>query len=385
MTADVFDAPVSGASAGPKEPHREDDRCPGVMRLHEAADGRLARIRIPGGRLTATQLTAVAGLAERHGNGAVDLTSRANVQVRGLPASAGDAIASVLVPAGLLPARSHERVRNVLASPLAGRDPRATVDGEQLTRALDAAICAAPRLSGLSGRFQFAVEDGAGAVDLAVADVALVARARGRVELSVGGRRTGLAADPAGAPALAVRAAEAFLDAAAAASGRAWRVADIGAERVLELLPGALPGRAHPARAGRFPLGAADQHDGGVSLTALVPLGRLGPEQLRGLAALGSECRVSPWSTVTVIDARESAVAELAALGLVLDPGSGWQGLTACVGTDGCARAGFDVRAMAVRRAAERRPGDPREHWSACPRQCGRRPGAIAMPAEVRR
>lgn len=385
VNADVFVAPVSGACAGPQESSGAYDRCPGAMRLHKAADGWLARIRIPGGRLTAAQLPVIADLAERHGNGAVELTSRANVQVRGLAASASDAIARALVPAGLLPAPSHERVRNVLASPLAGRDPLAVIDGERLTVALDGAICAAPRLTALSGRFQFAVEDGAGHVDLATSDVALVARGHGRVGLCIGGRRTGLEAAAGDAPALAIAAAEAFVDVAAGTSGRTWRIADVGAERVIERLPGALPGPfIATAAAAPPPLGAVGQRGGGQAVTALVPLGRLRPAQLRGLATLGSECRVSPWSTVTVLDACRGSAEQLEALGLVLDPDSGWQGLTACVGSDGCARAGFDVRAMAARRVAERGPGDPREHWSACPRQCGRRPGAIAMPAQVR-
>ena len=39
---------------------RDDDACPGALETHRAADGELARIRLPGGVITAAQLEAVA-------------------------------------------------------------------------------------------------------------------------------------------------------------------------------------------------------------------------------------------------------------------------------------------------------------------------------------
>lgn len=72
------------------------DACPGALRLHEAADGHLARVRIPGGLLQASQATALARAAEDLGDAHLDLTSRGNVQLRALPADAGQELAARL-------------------------------------------------------------------------------------------------------------------------------------------------------------------------------------------------------------------------------------------------------------------------------------------------
>lgn len=140
-----------------------------MLRLAEAADGFLARVRLPGGLISADQLTALARLADELGDGRVTLTSRGNVQLRGLAAAAADALTSELTRAGLLPSLTHDRVRNVLASPLAGLDggPGLT----EIVRGLDAALCARPRLAELPGRFLFAIDDGRGDVAALGADV----------------------------------------------------------------------------------------------------------------------------------------------------------------------------------------------------------------------
>jgi sulfite reductase beta subunit-like hemoprotein len=344
------------------------DRCPGSLALHEAEDGWLARVRVPGGRLRAGQLSAL-GRAAALGNGLVDLTSRANVQLRGLPSEAGDELADLLWRGGLLPSPAHDRLRNVLASPVAGRHPSAVTSTDSVVEEIDALLCADPALASLPGRFLFAVDDGSGLALDQPADVTLVARGAGEFELGLGGWAAGV-----GDARDAVAAASAFLS---LAGGRAWRVWELpdGPAAVARRLGRTLAGRlAAPAFAPLVP-GTLPQRDGLGAVTALAPLGRLDGDVL---AAIGRELRIATSRTVTLVDVRPAEVADvegrLAALGLVLESDSGWVGLTACAGLGRCPKARFDVRAAAAIRAGARGPESPAEHWAACGRRCGERP-----------
>jgi precorrin-3B synthase len=362
-------------------PRPAADRCPGAVDLHEAADGALARVRLPGGRLRAAQLRALAR-AVGLGNGLADLTSRANVQVRGLPAGAGGELARLLSDAGLLPSAAHDRARNVLASPVAGRHPRAVVETDAVVAEIDRRLCADAALAALPGRFLFAVDDGTGLALDHAADVALVAGPDATFALVLAGRATTARLDASAAAVAAVAAARAFLAERDAHAGRAWRVAELddGAAAIAGRLGVGLAAGPQ-VRGGVAPLapGLLVQRDGRVALTALVPLGRLDAVVLRGLAEIAGEVRVSTARTVTVPDVAPGRAAALQAalerLGLVSSDGSGWAGLTACAGMGACARARADVRAAAARRAAVRDPRAGAEHWAACERRCGERPG----------
>ncbi|MGH2946037.1 MAG: hypothetical protein ACRDPC_07230, partial [Solirubrobacteraceae bacterium] len=204
------------------------DRCPGSLALHEAQDGWLARVRVPGGRLGADQLRALADAAAL-GNGLVDLTSRANLQFRGLPADAGDALAALLRAAGLLPSPEYDRARNVIASPVAGRHPRSRAGTDAVVAAIDRGLCNDPALARLPGRFLFVVDDGAGLALDQPADVALVARDAESYLLVLGGHLVAEPVPGADAATAVVAAAAAFLEERAATDERAWRISELDA------------------------------------------------------------------------------------------------------------------------------------------------------------
>ena len=96
------------------------DRCPGVLRPHLAQDGAVVRIRFPGGQTTGAALGRLSGIAQQFGSGDLQLTSRASVQLRGLPDPVPAALIAAVREAGFLPSETHERVRNIIASPLSG-------------------------------------------------------------------------------------------------------------------------------------------------------------------------------------------------------------------------------------------------------------------------
>jgi len=368
---------------------QNDDRCPGVLRLHPAQDGGLARIRLPGGQLTARGADALAGAAGL-GNGIIELTARANVQVRGLAAEAAAPLAALLERAGLLPSPAHDRVRNIAAGPLGGRHPAAVAEVDGVVAALDRGLCADPALAALPGRFLFAVDDGSGLASRAGADVALVAEGPDHFCLVLAGRPTTIAVPAAGAAGCALAAARAFLSLRGddEGGGRGWRVRELdeGPARVARALGGS-PAPSAPGRGAAIhgatpapPLpGRCGQRDGTVALTALAPMGRIDAPGAVGLAALardtGGALRVSVRRTITLVDVQPAdapaALAQLARLGLVTEAGSGWEGLSTCAGLDACARARVDVRAAATSRAGVRSPAAPPEHWSACERRCG--------------
>ncbi|MEV4372978.1 precorrin-3B synthase [Nonomuraea sp. NPDC049637] len=403
-----------GESSGRTRP----DACPGALQVHEAADGPLARVRLPGGAVSAAQLRVLAGCAAELGAGVIELTSRANVQVRGLRSP--EVFAGRIAAAGLLPSPAHERVRNILASPLSGRGPDGLLDVQAMADALDRALCARPRLAALPGRFLFALDDGTRDVAGLGADVTYAATGR----LLLAGADTGLTVAPDAAVPLMIDAAEAFLDELSPDGPRAWRIRDLpdGTAAIATRLRDGRPARTNapnaldapeapqaphtadapqaadaanappsPAPARRPSAGRIAQRDGRVAIEALVPLGRLTSAQAGALADLGRPVRLTPWRTVVLPDLSPGSPGSsgspgspgspgeadrieraLAAAGLVTDPDSPWAGVTACTGRPGCAKALADVRADARQwvRSLGRAPATP-VHWAGCERRCG--------------
>ncbi|MFD3331472.1 cobalamin biosynthesis protein CobG [Streptomyces sp. NPDC058700] len=401
MLAAMPPTPATTPDPGEARIRDRGDACPGALRLHPAEDGRLARLRLPAGLLTAHQVTTLATAAETLGDGRISITSRGNAELRGLADDCGTALAALLADAGLLPSPTHERVRNIVASPTAGLDGLGYAEVQLWARGLDAALCAEPRAASLSGRFLFVLDDGRGDVAPLGGDVSLVADEDGSVLLHLGPQVFRLAAADAVRAALA--AALAFLDAAEAAGNGAWRPRELPDAHVPDwaraLAAAGIAAEPVPVPAPPLPVSRPPAPGvlGADALYVLAPLGRLTAAQLRALLP-ADEVRLTPWRgavvvgptgpaeagptgaaeagptrpaeaarTGSAVDGPADRLARLAAYGLITrsdDPGAG---VTVCTGRHGCAKSLADVRADARAVPA----GPVPVHFSGCARGCG--------------
>jgi len=365
---------------------RDQDACPGALQVHQAADGALARVRLPGGMISAQQLEALALAATRWASPAMELTSRGNIQIRAVTDTA--AVADALAAAGLLPSDSHERVRNIVASPLSGRVGCAA-DIRGLVTELDHAIQAQPALAGLPGRFLFGLDDGRGDVS-ALAPDAGIHIVDDSAALLLAGSDTGVRLSIPEAVGSLVTVATRF----AAGRGTCWRISEL--DDTEQLLTGfavtAQPGATWPP-VSRPPVGWIEQNDGRVALGAAVPLGVLNARVAEYLAAINAPMVVTPWRSVLVFDLDEEvadvSLRVLAPMGLVFDETSPWLSVSACTGSPGCEHSAADVRSDAAAAVVEcRRPsgsGDEpatgHRHFVGCERACGSPPAGHVLVA----
>lgn len=344
------------------------DMCPGVFATHDAVDGALARVRLPGGAVSSAQLKVLAGCAEDLGDGAVHLTSRANVQLRGLDRDM-PGLVSRLSAAGLLPSPAHERVRNILASPQSGLSG-GLADVRDLAARVDTELCARPELTALPGRFLFALDDGRGDISGEGADVCWRAVGPGTGALLLDGADSGLRVGAAQASEALLGLAEAFLT----ARGTAWRVRELSD---LAPLVDAVRGLASevgpvdmPVSPG-LPIGVLRQDTGGVSIGVAPVFGQLSSAQLRLVADVAARAVVTPWRSLLLPDVPGSALGELTDAGLVVDPDAGSLGVSSCIGHPGCVKSRADVRADASK-VLSGLPATVRAHFSGCERRCGK-------------
>ncbi|MGL5012601.1 MAG: precorrin-3B synthase, partial [Paracoccaceae bacterium] len=128
--------------------------CPGALRPMESGDGWLVRIRPPGGMLSPTQARGIAEASLRHGNGVLDLSSRANLQLRGVRIERHAALVDDLRALGVVDADAGtEQARNVTITPFWQAGDGTLELAERVTQAM-------MQMQGLPGKFGAVVDTG---------------------------------------------------------------------------------------------------------------------------------------------------------------------------------------------------------------------------------
>lgn len=363
--------------------------CPTATRPVAAREGLLARFCLPGGRLEAVGLARfVAGCGDL-GVGALDLTNRANIQIRGLSQAQADGVAELAVLCGLLPAGHAHRRRAVVASPLAGFDPGEAAGTVRLVGRLDRFFLESAKAEASSAKFGMGV-DGGGAYPIRQRSLDLVLEAApGGWRPVLAGRDTGLAVGEAAVAGVAEAVLDMMAETGAGRVKELLELTGIGAVRAALLrLPGAAEAPDMPAArtvappVGILHTGHGAGEEGRVALGAVVPFGVLGLDAAAAAASVAErfgrgELRLSPWRGLVVpgLDRKDAPEAErlLNEAGMSTNPDTPFAIIHACPGVAGCLRAEADIRgdATAVALALGPVAGRVRHiHVSGCGRGC---------------
>jgi precorrin-3B synthase len=259
--------------------------CPTVHAPMPSGDGLLLRVKPFGGRLSTDMLRTLAVVAAGCGNGAIELTGRGNIQLRGLTEVTAPLAASALVDAGLAdPDPIREARRNVIAVPPCD---------DALVAAIEDLLSDSP---GLAPKFCVA----AGA-------------ARANIRL-INGRAT---AAPNATP------------------------SETAVLKAVEHLA-----QAHQQRP--LSRTAGEGRGEGAAILLGLPFGQTDAAALLRLADLtaGVTVRTTPWRSFYVPGAPDSA--PFAAAGFITDPDDPRRTIAACSGAPACASASVSARADAA-------------------------------------
>ncbi|GLH79368.1 precorrin-3B synthase [Bradyrhizobium sp. SSBR45G] len=368
--------------------------CPGARRPMPSGDGLIVRVRPHGGALSVSALGELARAAQRFGNGQIDLTRRANLQIRGVSDQTLVPLWDLMAALDLLDASAElEAIRNIVVNPLAGLDPAEILDMRPVAAALETRLASDQALQALPAKFGFAL-DGGGRLPLAdlAADVRLVAQVRDgdcRVAIGLSGSDdvrwlgTTSVADAASVAIQLTRVVLKLGPTRRSATLLAPAIATIGAELGLDGA-GAMTRSATPQR--RCGVIALTDQTCAVGLGA--PFGRLDSDALTRLADVlathgVSEVRLSPWRTLYVPAGPEIAaqiVADAARLGLIVDDADPLMRIDACSGAGCCPSTGLATRqhARVLADAMRRTQFKGTLHVSGCAKGCAR-----SAPADI--
>jgi ferredoxin-nitrite reductase len=378
----------------------------------------MCRLRIANGILTHWQFSGIADLAERYAGGYAHITTRANLQMREVLPKNAVAMVESIQDLGLCSRGSGaDNIRNVTGTPTAGIDPQELIDTRPYARDWHFHILNDRSLYGIPRKFNVGF-DGAGTIpvledtnDIGFSAVAVKdgsgVEAGVYFRLMLGGitghkdfaRDTGVVVKPADATKVADAIVRVFIDngdRTNRAKARLKYVLDaLGFEKFLAAVEDKLGWKlarvpieaiaSRPAYDRLAHIGAHPQKQDGLSWIGVVfPVGKIMPDQIRGLAKIAAEygdgdIRLTVWQNLLISGVPNARVTEaeaaIAALGLSTKATSIRAGLVACTGNAGCRLALSDTKRHAeeIAKWCEARvqlDGPLNIHLTGCPNSC---------------
>ncbi len=334
--------------------------CPGALRPMQSGDGLVLRIRPRMARLTAAQLTGIAEAALTHGNGIIELTARANLQLRGVTSQSHAPLIAALDALGLIdPDAQTESHRNVVLTPF-----WQGAETEALATQLYTALLQGPDLP---GKFGFALDTGATRVlaDTS-ADIRIERAASGGLILRADGAAGGQMVTAEEIVPMAMQMALWFVASGGITEGRGRMAAHPKIDMPFDTSQTPAPNAAFAP--GAVPEGTLVGFEFGI----------LRAEVLAEIASLAPCVRVTPWRMLLL---QGGGVPKHAALITVAnDPRLR---ILACTGAPGCPQALQETRALARRLAADV-PQGKLLHVSGCGKGCAH-PGVANLTLSATR
>ncbi|MBD2514572.1 precorrin-3B synthase [Nostoc sp. FACHB-973] len=357
--------------------------CPGLFYATPAEDGILSRMRIPGGIINSQQCRAIADIADHHGGGYVDVTNRANLQIREIRTPINSQVLKQLQDMGL---GSHntdvDHIRNIMTSPTAGIDRQELIDTRPFVQAWDNYLAAHPALSGLSAKFSVCF-DGGGTVqvrdrlnDILFAAVLVDGDVYFRLHLSAGAKGqppsdVKILLPPDDCLPVLAALTDVYLNHTNINDKRRLRLRDLlntlGCENYLQEVQQRLPfpishsetcPAAQKIDTNYQHIGIHPQRQKGLFYIGVVlPLGRVESRQMRGLADLAAKygngtLRLTPWQNLLLTDIPQERLTnvqnEITLLELDSSPTNTKSALVACSGNKGCAASATDTKSHAL-------------------------------------
>ncbi len=399
--------------------------CPSLFNATTAQDGILSRIRLPAGMITSTQCEALVQVVNQFGNGEIQITNRANLQIRTSQALSLEILQDFQDYALASSNAKIDGLRNIMASPTAGIDIQAKINTIPFVKQWNLYLVNHSELEILSNKFSVCFDGGETISvcdrpnDICFAAVEVNGKIYFNLHLGLGDRgespsALGILISPNQVIEVLGALAEIYRDYTEQKLNQNHSLTrpprfrellkDLGVERYLELVEDKLGYSLSPSLPSTLPLGArssythigihAQRQSGLFYIGVVIPLGRITHRQLQGLGDLakqygGGALRLTPWQNMLITDIAEANIElvtqELNDLGLSISVNNPYSAIAACSGYKGCKAAFTDTQGDAKKVATYLENCIKLDypiniHFSGCDKSCAQHhPSDIAL------